>query len=201
MAKWRLVHDHYLNVSADQYGEKIDYEYAETDAQTNRIRRRSWAVPMFIPRDSIVTNKQEDFDAYNGDVNHRPIVFLGDPTPDMMPVDEEATKISATFQAKWKHAIESLSGTMGGGDFSASLIAGLEKMMDQAAVRNGQASAVVPNVSTAGVDPAAFAQMQKQMQELMDLNMKLLAEKAEATAPVPAAVTQPKAPAAAERRV
>lgn len=172
MAKWKLTTDHYLNVIHDNFGEKINYEYSETDSQTNRIRRRQWDVPMFIPKDSLVTNSLDDFNAYTGDSRMAPIVFKGDPTPDMFPVDDEARAISEKFQPQWRRAIEDLP-TRIEGDFSASLIAGFEKLISQAAANKESA----PNISGKGVDPEAFRKMQEQMQELMEQNAKLMAER------------------------
>jgi hypothetical protein len=45
------------------------------------------------------------------------IVFIGDPTPDMLPVDDEAREITATFEVRWKAKPESMAG-----DYSQSLI-------------------------------------------------------------------------------
>lgn len=168
MAKWKLTADHFLNVICDNFGEKINYEYSETDTQTNRVRRRSWDVPMFIPKESIVTNSEDVFNAFSGDVRERPIVFKGDPTPEMMPLDDEAREISAKFEPKWRHAIESLPANHGE-TFSASLIAGFEKLLTEASKN----SAPLPNVSAKSVDPDAFAKMQEQLATLAEQNAAL----------------------------
>lgn len=199
MAKWRLTSDHYLNVVCDEYGEKIDYEYSETDQQTNRVRRRSWDVPMLIGREKIVTNKQEDFDAFGGDTRERPVLFKGDPTPDMQPIDEEAKAISAKLQPKWRHAIESLPTTYNG-DYSASLIAGFEKLLTQAAAQ--QKPVELPNTPAPNISNERLDAMQKQIEQLMEMNMRLMAEKAGEQVPAPKAPPPAKAaPAAPERRV
>jgi len=52
------------------------------------------------------------------------IIFVGNPTPDMEPYDEEAEAISASLRQSWEHPIESLPSTMSDGEsaFMAKLM-------------------------------------------------------------------------------
>lgn len=132
MARWRLLNAHYLKVPGNEW------EYKETDRSNGRQIRRAFDVPQFLnpydPQDwnyksspdegEIIVTNQEDSD-YTKDY-----VFLGDPTPDMEPIDDEAKAISASFANQWKHPIESLSG-----NYSQSLIDGFQAEMAKTATK------------------------------------------------------------------
>lgn len=152
MAIWKLLQPHYLNVEQFDEFEPVEYMYQEQDRESGRMRRKTWAVPMYLPAETFVSDQANP---------HNYIVFKGDPTPDMLPVDAEARKVSAQFEGKWKHAIESLPAN---GDFSASLIRGFEKQID--ALIQSKGDQPVQNTSGKGVDPTEFAAMQKQIEEL-----------------------------------
>lgn len=123
MARWRLTQPHYLNVPG------VEWEYKENDRQTGRAKRTMFPVPMFLNPDD-----PADWNYRVGDVGeiivtnvsapgNADITFIGDPTPDMTPLDDEARAISASFAAKWKHPIESLPEN---GGFSQALLNGLQ---------------------------------------------------------------------------
>ena len=112
MARWRLVGPHYLNV------EGSTWEYKEVDRTTGKQKRTLFPVPQLLDPDNpgdwnyvygkdsgeiIVADKAGDYP--------KDIIFAGEPTPDMVPLDDEAKAISAKMAPKWKHPIESLSGT------------------------------------------------------------------------------------------
>src|SRR6266705_2613092 len=109
MARWRLLTGHYLNV------EGTEWEYKETDRNTGKQARKVFAVPLFMdpndpsdhnyPGEIIVANIADRAFA-------RDIIFLGDPTPDMEPLDAEAEAISESLAPKWTHPIESLPDTV-----------------------------------------------------------------------------------------
>lgn len=152
MAIWKLLQPHYLNVEQVDEFEPVEYMYQEQDQETGRMRRKTWPVPMYLPAETFVSDQANP---------HNYIVFKGDPTPDMMPMDEAAREISKRFEGKWKNAIESLPAN---GDFSASLIRGFEKQID--ALIRSKGDEPVQNTSGKGVDPTQFAAMQKQIEEL-----------------------------------
>lgn len=121
MARWKLMTPHYLNVPGEEW------EYTENDRMTGRPKRVKFEVPRLLDiRDpSCWTNRWGNKDNEDGEIvvcwkgkgESTDIVFVGDPTPDMMPVDDEAKAISATFETRWQQKPESMSG-----DYSQSLI-------------------------------------------------------------------------------
>ena len=125
MARWRLVTGHYLNVLFD--GKPAEWEYKETDRNTGRQARRIFPVPVLLdPNDPADCNYPgEIIVCHEGKGERKDIIFIGDPTPDMEPYDEEAEAISASLQKKWQHPIESLPATMSDGEsaFMAKLMA------------------------------------------------------------------------------
>lgn len=162
MARWRLITGHYLNVPG------TEWEYKETDRGTGKQVRKVFPVPMLLdPNDGshqnypgaiIVTNKEDR--AFPND-----ILFVGDPTPDMDPLDDEAEAISASFKDRWIHPIEALPGQ----SFSQSLLDDLQRQ-----VAAMQTDDKVKPKNIGGIDPASFAQLQAQVAELAKQNAALL---------------------------
>jgi hypothetical protein len=121
MARWKLMTAHYLNVPGEQW------EYQETDRKTGRMLRTQMPVPRLLdPRDpSNWTNRWGNKDNEEGEIvvclkgkgDTHDIVFEGDPTPDMIPVDEEAIAINASFAERWRYKPEAATD-----NFSQSLI-------------------------------------------------------------------------------
>ncbi len=165
MARWRLTAPHYLKVSG------TTWEYKEIDRTTGRQVRKSFEVPLHLdpdqPADCNYTNNGmgEIIVCYEGKGEPRDIVFEGEPTPDMVPLDDEAKTISASFASKWKHPIESLSGS-----YADHLLEMLQKEVADARTKSGAAP-------TEGMTEllTAMTQMMKQNQEILDA---LLASKA-----------------------
>ncbi len=124
MARWRLITGHYLNVLID--GSPAEWEYKEVDRTTGRQGRKVYPVPMLMdPNDPADCNYPGEIVVCHEDKGERQdIVFVGNPTPDMEPYDEEAEAISASLRQKWEHPIESLPSTMSDGEsaFMAKLI-------------------------------------------------------------------------------
>jgi hypothetical protein len=156
MARWKLTVGHYLNTEPP-----VEIEFKETDRNTGRQARKVYKVPRLLdPKDAADHNYPELGEIIVCDGNNpepRDIVFLGEPTPDMEPIDAEAKKISQRFidSGKWTKKEEGL-------DFGESLIKNFMAKMDQ----------LVQPISS-GVDPQAFATMQEQMKVLMEQNAKL----------------------------
>lgn len=121
MARWKLVTPHYLNSPG------VVWEYNEVDRKTGRQVRHTFPVPRYIdPRDPLDwTVRWGNRDNEDGEVivchlgrgAPEDITFIGDPTPDMIPVDDEAKSITAGFVNRWKMAPEQIPMT-----YSQSLI-------------------------------------------------------------------------------
>jgi len=169
MARWRLTQAHYLNVPG------TEWEYKETDRTSGRQGRKVFQVPLFLnPADPADCNRDGEINVCHADKG-KPgdIVFVGEPTPDMEPLDEEAEAISKACEPKWQHPIESL----GGQGYSQSLLSSFEKQLTDM-LRQMPTTPAQP-VSVAGVDPAEFAKLQEQVAALAARNAELEAAKPE----------------------
>lgn len=168
MARWRLTDAHYLNVPG------IEWEYKESDRETGRQARKVYHVPLYLnpknredwnyPQDeAIIVSNREDR------AHPRDLVFVGPPTPDMEPIDDEAKAISQDYHDRgvWKHPIENLNMT-----YSQSMLSEFEQQL--AALLAGQTPKTPQkSVSAKGVDPDDFAKLQEQVAALMEQNMRL----------------------------
>lgn len=161
MARWKLATPHYLNVT-----ELIEWEYQEVDRKTNRPVRRKFAVPRYLnPLDpSDWTNRWGGGDSADGEVivclpgqgHSTDIEFLGDPTPDMIPVDDEAKALSASFEATWRYKPD----TALPGDYSQSLVDAFQSEMAEVTSKPVEIPGLVDLV-------AAIASQTKQQGELI----------------------------------
>jgi hypothetical protein len=121
MARWKLMTAHYLNVPGEEW------EYIETDRKTGRPRRTKFPVPRLLDVNDPTcwTNRWGGKDNEDGEIivchdgkgEPSDQIFFGDPTPDMMPIDDEAKAISASFEDFWRYKPEE-----GLGNHSQSLI-------------------------------------------------------------------------------
>lgn len=160
-ARWRLAAPHYLAV------EGTHWEYSEVDRVTGRPKRTKFNVPLLLDPDNpsdwniregdsgqiVVTNKEDP-------AFPRDIVFQGDCTPDMVPLNDEAKKITASYAGKWAHPIESLSTT-----YADEMLKDLGSKMDEAR----QKAAGPAQVEGMKELLAAMAQMMKQNQEVLQV--------------------------------
>lgn len=109
MARWKLSSTHYLNVPG------VEWEHSETDLFSGRLNRKRYPVPMYLdPKDPIDCNgrrRDELIVCHEGKGERLDIIFVGDPTPDMVPLDDEAEEISHSLAGRWVHPIESLPET------------------------------------------------------------------------------------------
>ena len=138
MARWKLMTPHYLNVEGEEW------EYQETDRNTGRPKRVKFPVPRLLDiRDpQCWTNQWGNKDNADGEIivchkgkgEPNDVVFFGNPTPDMFPVDDEAKEISASFEHLWKAKPEQMAG-----DFSQSLI---DKFQSEMAVATAKQSEI-----------------------------------------------------------
>lgn len=166
MARWRLTAPHYLNT------EGIEYEHRELNTDTGVQARKIFLVPILLDPNTPGNSQR----APNGEggayiVCHkgkgapRDIILVGDPTPDMEPLDDEARAISESFAGKWKHPIDSI----GNEDYGATVAANFERQMT--ALFNKVGGAVSP--ATSGVNADDFAKLQEQVAALMAKNEEL----------------------------
>lgn len=163
MARWRLTAAHYLSVPG------IEWEYRETDRGTGKQARMVLPVPLLLdPKDPTVCNRDGDCIVVRGEAGRGEFQFLGEPTPDMEPLDDEAKAISAAQEPLWLHPIDTLPSN---GDYSASLIASFEKQMTRL-IKQGQAEPIQP-VSAKSVSTEEFAKLQEQVAALMARNAEL----------------------------
>jgi hypothetical protein len=119
LARWKLMTSHYINTV-----EQFEWEYSEVDRATGRQKRVKVPVPRFLdirdPGDwtnrwpagtnmstSHLNNEEgEIIVCLEGKGELRDIAFIGDPTPDMYPIDDEAKAISASFEGHWRYKPE-----------------------------------------------------------------------------------------------
>lgn len=140
MARWRVTAKHYIN--AKQFGEDTTWVREETNRDTGRAFRRTFAVPLYIdPEDPICINKNVGFCVVATEGSEMPgdIVILSPPTPDMEPMDDEAKKITAAESVKWKDPINSLPINIGE-DFGNQLLAMLTTQFNTVANQPTSAS-------------------------------------------------------------
>ncbi len=116
MARWRLITGHYINILTD--GKPAEWEYKEVDRTTGKQARKIFPVPVLLdPNDPADHNYPgEIVVCWDGKGQRQDLIFTGDPTPDMEPMDEEAETISASLQERWAHPIDSLPSTMSDGE-------------------------------------------------------------------------------------
>lgn len=94
---------HYLNV------EGTKWEYSEVDRRTGRPKRTQFPVPRLLDINDPTDWTDAPFKFEDGVINvsdgkdndPNDIIFSGDPTPDMLPLDDAAKAISAKHIAKW----------------------------------------------------------------------------------------------------
>jgi hypothetical protein len=159
MARWRLAAPHYLNV------EGTSWEYKEVDRTSGRQKRTIFPVPLHLdpdnPGDWNIVRGKDDGEIVVADretpENPKDIIFTGLPTPDMVPLDDEAKALSTKMAPKWKHPIESLTGT-----YADEMMKDLSDEMD--AVRAKSGSTQVEGMTEL---LTAMTGMMKQNQEMM----------------------------------
>lgn len=98
--QWRLRSPHYLNVPG------TTYEQVEVSRETGKQARKSFTVPRLLnPEDPNDCNRDGECVVYHAvDGARAPRFgheFVGDPTPEMEPLNGEAEAIQATFEEKW----------------------------------------------------------------------------------------------------
>jgi len=132
LARWKLINPHYL-MTVDP----VEWEYSETDRVSGRPVRKKFTVPRYLdPRDpSDWTTRWGNKDNAEGEIivclpgkgDKGDVEFLGDPTPEMIPVDDEAKTISAGFADQWRYKPDLEVGT-----YSQSLVDQFQSQMAEA---------------------------------------------------------------------
>lgn len=111
--RWRLRTAHYIHIPTLPDGTKVEWEHKETNRESGRAVRKLYPVPMLLdPNDGADCNYPGEIIIARevGGAHHqrRDIIFLGDPTPDMEPLNEEAEAISDSLRQRWEHPIDTL---------------------------------------------------------------------------------------------
>src|SRR6266436_4235312 len=100
MARWKLSEPHYLSVPTERW------EHTTTDSRTGKPVRKMYRVPKHLdPRlEDDWTHRPENNNmdgeiivCWEGKGLPRDIIFEGNPTPGMLPLDDEATEVSSSF--------------------------------------------------------------------------------------------------------
>lgn len=127
MARWKLAVAHYIHTVA-----KNQWEYIEVDRKTGRPKRHLFTVPRYLnpleesDHNSISAQGEgEIIVCTEGGGQPTDIEFVGNPTPDMIPLDDEAKAISASFESLWSYKPGDIPEAEGG--YAASLV---EKLSD-----------------------------------------------------------------------
>lgn len=179
MATWRLTGKHYLNVTIpDDPDNPIEWIYEETDTRSGRRIRKRYKVPLYMNPDepSYYHVNGELYVAKEGKVPPMKgaLLFDGDPTPDMDPMDDEAEAISASCKAKWTAPMGETAFPGQGGNFGDKLLAQLSEQL--AAV---MANSPLPKAAVGGVGVITaeqFGELQRQLTELAESNAALQAQ-------------------------
>lgn len=191
MARWKLLAGHYLDVPGTEWEYKEQPLGAKGNARTSR---KVLKVPLLLvpadPADWTHPELEAIIVAYDdGKQDQRDLIFTGKPTPDMQPLDEDAKAISASLSGEWSNPIEDVDSDK---HYTERLIESFQQSMAELATGQGGA------VSTGGVPPEAFQEMQKQVAELLTQNQSLLQMLAQALVPRP--VEQPPQAATSDLR-
>lgn len=159
--RWQLAQPHYLKVPG------TEWEYKENSRTKGKAKTMKLEVPLYIdPNDPgdwnhfPTGNKEEGVTVVTNSPNGvaTDICFVGDPTPDMIPLNDAARAISAKFESRWKHPIESLPG-----QYSQSLIDNFEKQLADASAKSAQPAQIEGLPELMGT----IAAMMKQNQEIL----------------------------------
>lgn len=167
MARWRVTAKHYL--LARQFGEDTTWVREETNRDTGRAFRRTFAVPLYIdPEDPVCINRNLGYCVVATEGSEMPgdITLLSPCTPDMEPLDDDAKRITAEESKKWKDPINSLPISIGD-DFGNQLLAMLTSQF------NNVANA--PSMSLKGASNDQIAKLEAMLLAQQDQIAKLLA--------------------------
>ena len=155
MARWQLTTPHYLHTVRT-----TEWEHKETDRDTQEEVRTRYPVPRYLERGSIVTRGEPPQSKFEFEI-------IGDPTPDMVPLNADAQAISDTFMPHWS---KMGSFELGGG--TEAVLAGLADKLEKAMTSGMPVYAQPLN----GVSQDQFTALQNQVTELMKQNAELIGQ-------------------------
>lgn len=218
MARWKLTEPHYLNVPGTKW------ELSQNDRTTGRPVRKVFPVPLFLHPDSPddwTHDKRDDgyiVVCHEGRGNPEDIVFVGEPTPGMLPLDEEAQQLSAKYSHKWtptagtdeqsqmesfqQKLLNGLADQMSAVQASAAAApaaAGMEKFMEMMVAMMQQNQQILQALAGKSVD-AEFEKQAKALGETRSEPETEPLDSAEPSAEEVAAAAQASAAAEAESR-
>lgn len=175
MARWRLNSPHYLNVK-ELDGEPVEFRYTEQSLTTMRNRSRAFPVPLYLdPKDPTLINSEDGIVVSDG--NHpgpKDYIFLGDPTPEMMPIDDEAEAISEKHRSRWINPVEAFNT---GQDYSQSLLQTLERQIEAI-------NRVAPGAQPVPVSNDQLAKVLERLAAIEAENVELRAAQVPSSVPV-----------------
>jgi hypothetical protein len=164
--QWRLKSPHYLNVPGTHW------EQNETNRSTGKAARTVHSVGLLLnPDDPSDCDRNGEIIVYTAIEGLRAPKFghqfIGEPTPEMEPINDEAEAISASLQKKWDRPFDTFQ-TSSEGEFSERLLAGIEKALNKASQSTGDVpGATVVPISEYNALKDQMAQMQEQMNAII----------------------------------
>jgi len=150
MARRKLSTAHYLHTV-----EQTEWEQVETTMTGKQLRKR-FPVPTFIDIGATVATPNTG----QGD----DIEFLGTPTPDMVPLDDEAQAYSDKMAEIWRQ-----------GEYGVGTEAVLNNLSKQMATAMATGQPFTGSVSVVGVKPEEVAELRSTVKALMDQNAAMMA--------------------------
>lgn len=175
MARWKLLQKHYLNVPG------TTWEYKER-TYSGRMFKKNIPCPLLLdPDDATDCNynagetPRSDADIRRGDPGEiivaysegakpKDIIFIGDPTPDMVPLDEEAKEISASLLSKWGAPAETMDG-----DYTGAVLQSLTETLNSFNASQHPSGFMPDEATVKRIDG-----LEAQLKMLMEMNVKLI---------------------------
>lgn len=180
MARWKLTAEHYLNVPGTRWEDKFGVTSKKQGAG-----QVYFDVPKHLdPKDPKCWNWRYDQDSGDcivcyegkGDPSGKDIVFVGPPTPDMLPLDDEAKAISAKMDGKWSGLNAEVMAEVS--DPDNPMVNTMESRMTKAILTDlgaKLAAASVANQQASTGDSKAMDQLLATMNKMMEQNAQLIA--------------------------
>ncbi len=178
MARWRLTQKHYLNVPG------TEFEYRETTHYGKQVRK-NFPVPLYLdPENPGDCNYNADGESRgmgnqntpgeiivawaDGAERPRDIIFVGDPTIDMVPLDDAAKEVSASMSAKWGRAFIGDDEDEGG--YTNRLLTELTETL------NSFNATAKPSAAVSEEGSSRLSALEGQVKQMFEMNMALLAK-------------------------